>query len=281
MHIIKTGHKNNSSLKSFFLHIFQDHLFENAATLSYYFLFSVFPMAIFVSAAFSNLNISTESLSYLSRIIPEQILSLFQSYLKETTLGNTPTLIFVGSLLTIYSVGKVIQTMKRKFRLSYKVDPQISFVKEWCVSLVFVVLFLVSFYATLILIVIGNNIIHWLSLILPGIGNILPFVHFIRYATVAAYLGFVLFGLYYILPGVKQKILFIFPGTIFALLGWIVMSWLFSFYFNRINDYTSLYGSLSTIIALLTWLFLLNTILLLGARINSYIYLLDSGKNHD
>lgn len=281
MHIIKTGHKNNSSLKSFFLHIFQDHLFENAATLSYYFLFSVFPMAIFVSAAFSNLNISTESISYLSRIIPEQILSLFQSYLKETSLGNTPTLIFVGSLLTIYSVGKVIQTMKRKFRLSYKVDPKISMMKEWSISLVFVVLFLVSFYATLILIVIGNTIIRWILLILPVVENILPFVHFLRYATVAAYLGFVLFGLYYILPGVKQKMLYIFPGTIFSLLGWIIMSWLFSFYFNRINDYTSLYGSLSTIIALLTWLFLLNTILLLGARINSYIYLLDTGRLHD
>ncbi len=281
MHIIKTEQKKKTSLKSFFRHIFQDHLFENSATLSYYFLFSVFPLTIFVSAAFSTLNISPESISYLSRIVPDQILNLFRSYFKETALGNTPTLILLGSLLTVYSVGKVIQTMKRKFRLSYKVDPKIPLVKEWCISLIFVVLFLVSFYATLILIVAGNSIINWFLMIFPGIKNTIHFIHFLRYTIVSAYLGFVLFGLYYILPGVKQKIRFIFPGTIFSLLAWVIMSWLFSFYFNQINDFTSLYGSLGTIIALLTWLFLLNTILLLGARINSYIYLINTGKLHD
>jgi len=88
-------------------------------------------------------------------------------------------------------------------------------------------------------------------------------------------------GIYYILPGVKQKKRDILPGTLFAMISWVFMSWLFSFYVEKMSSYTPLYGSLGTIIALLTWLFLVNLILLLGARINSYLYLRSNGKLHD
>ena len=273
MHIIRTEYKKESFWRSFFKHILKNHIFESAATLSYYFLFSVFPLIIFVSATFSTMHISPEKLSYLGRIIPGQILSLLQSYLTEITLGNTPTLITLGSILTIYSLSKALQTMKRKFRLAYEIDPKIHWFKEWFVTLVFVFLILLSFYASLILIVAGNNIYKLLIPVFPILQNAQRAVQIIRYAAVTAYLAFVLFGLYFILPGIKQKIRYIIPGTMFSLSAWILTSWIFSFYFNYFANYTTLYGSLGTIIALLTWLFLINTVLLLGTHINSYIYL--------
>lgn len=272
MKIIRTEGTSAETKDSFFSHLFRDHLFESSATLSYYFLFSVFPLAIFVSAAFSTLNISPESLTYLFRIIPEQIVRLFQAYLTEISLGNTPTLIVVGIVLTLYSMSKALQTMKRKFRLAYDISPKIPFFKEWIITLIFVVLVLLSFYATLILIVAGNQIIGWLEIYLPQVTKLRPLLQLLRYPAVTAYLAFVLFGIYYLLPGIKQKMLNVLPGTLFSLAGWIVMSWLFSYYFSHFASYTTLYGSLGTIIALLTWLFFVNTILLLGAYINAYFY---------
>ena len=281
MHIIKTDKNKNSFRKEFLSHLLKHHIFESAATLSYYFLFSVFPLIIFVSAAFSNLHISPEKLSYLARIIPSQILSLLQNYLIEISMGNTPTLITVGSLLTLYSLSKALQTMKRKFRLAYEADPKNHWFKEWIVTLVFVFLILLSFYATLILIVAGNNIFKLLVPIFPFLQDAQGAIQVLRYASVTAYLAFVLFGLYYVFPSIKQKIRYVIPGTMFSLAGWILMSWLFSYYFNHFANYTTLYGSLGTIIALLTWLFLINTILLLGVHVNSYIYLKMSGRKHD
>ncbi len=279
MKIIRTEKSTEQKKAPFISHILKDHLFESAATLSYYFLFSVFPLAIFVSAAFSTLHISPESLTYLFRIIPEQIVSLFQTYLQEISLGNTPGLITIGILLTLYSMSKALQTMKRKFRIAYQISPKNPWIKEWIITLVFVFLILLSFYATLILLVAGNSIIRWLEATLPQIEGLRPLLQFLRYPAVAAYLAFVLLGIYYLLPGIKQRILHILPGTLFSLSGWIIMSWLFSFYFSHFATYATLYGSLGTIIALLTWLFLVNTILLLGAYINSYFYLKQSEKN--
>ncbi len=281
MQIIRTERRKDPSKSSFLNHLLKNHIFESAATLSYYFLFSVFPLIIFICTAFSSLNISPEKLSYLGRIVPEQILNILQNYLNEISLGNTPTLMLIGILLTFYSIGKALQTMKRKFRAAYGANPKISWLKEWVVTFVFIFLILLSFYASLILIVAGNYIFKFLLQLFPILEEFNGLLRVIRYASVTAFLAFVLFGLYFILPGVKQKKRFVLPGTLFSLAAWILMSWLFSFYFTFFGNYATLYGSLGTIIALLTWLFTINLIVLLGAHINSFIYLQNTERSYD
>lgn len=278
MQIIKTESSKPSSLKPFFQHVIHNNVLESAASLSYYFLFSIFPLAIFVSAAFSTLHISKENLSFLSGIIPAQILSIIKTYLEEISLGNTATLISIGIFLTIWSMGKAIQTMKTKFRLAYGINPKIHFIKEWVISLVFVFLLLVSFYASLILLVSGNQILNWLITLIPSLADDTTWINSLRLLAVSAYLSFALFGLYYILPGIKQRKRSVLPGTLFSMLSWVLMSWLFSYYLDKITNIPTLYGSLGAIIALLIWLYFVNLILLIGAAINSFLYLKKAGR---
>ncbi len=274
MHIIKTSHKKKGAFWSpFFSHLFKDHIFESSATLSYYFLFSIFPLAIFVSAAFATLHLSPETMSAMNNIIPEPILAILSSYLREISLGNPPTLMITGVVLTLYSMGKAIQTMKRKLRNFYGYSSKAASFKDGIISFVFVLLIQVSFYATLILIVAGNYILSWVLDFAPQLAELLPSIHLFRIFVVTAYLFFVLLGLYWILPGIQQKRRDVLPGTLLALSGWVLMSWIFSFYIDRTSDYATLYGSLGTIIALLTWLFLINFILLLGGSLNSFLFL--------
>lgn len=280
MQVIKTKSNHNFAWKSFFGHLFKDHIFESSATLSYYFLFSIFPLAIFISACFSTLGITPKDLADLSGFIPEDILSILEQYLLEISLGNTPTLILIGVLLTLSSMGKAIQTMKRKIRLSYGVHKKSRGIFEWIVSFVFVLLILVSFYATLILIVAGNYIFQWLLSFLPFIKGALPSFSIIRLLGVTCFLFFFLLGLYYVLPGIKQKMQNVIPGTLFALIGWVAMSYVFSFYLDHFASFSAIYGSLGAIIALLSWLFLVNFILLLGGRINSYFYLIQNERSY-
>ena len=274
MNIIKTEPtKEKFSLVALFKHIFSDHIFESAATLSYYFLFSIFPFAIFVSAAFSTLNISPASMIDLSGIIPQEILSIMTSYLEEISLGNTLSLILIGVILTLYSMGKAIQTMKRKFRKAYGLAPKSGGIKDWIVSFIFVLLVLFSFYASLILVVTANFILSGLTSIFPELAELLPSLHILRLFAIAVYLFFMLFGMYFLLPGIRQRKRDVLPGTLFAMLAWVLTSWLFSFYFGKSAVIGTLYGSLGAIVAILTWLFAINLILLTGAYINSYLYL--------
>jgi membrane protein len=61
------------------------------------------------------------------------------------------------------------------------------------------------------------------------------------------------------------------PGSLFAASAWLLLTLAFSFYVTRITDYNATYGSLGTIILLLTWIYLSAYALIFGAELNSEI----------
>ncbi|MBA3526462.1 MAG: YihY/virulence factor BrkB family protein [Sphingomonas sp.] len=61
------------------------------------------------------------------------------------------------------------------------------------------------------------------------------------------------------------------PGSLFAAISWLLLTLLFSFYVTRVTDYNATYGSLGTIIVLLTWIYLSAYALIFGAELNSEI----------
>ncbi|HYI42901.1 MAG TPA: YihY/virulence factor BrkB family protein, partial [Sphingomicrobium sp.] len=61
------------------------------------------------------------------------------------------------------------------------------------------------------------------------------------------------------------------PGSLFAATAWLLLTLGFSFYVTRITDYNATYGSLGTIILLLSWIYLSAYALIFGAELNSEI----------
>ncbi len=61
------------------------------------------------------------------------------------------------------------------------------------------------------------------------------------------------------------------PGSLFASLAWLALTTLFGFYVSKITDYSATYGSLGTVIVLLTWIYLSAYALVFGAELNSEI----------
>jgi membrane protein len=67
----------------------------------------------------------------------------------------------------------------------------------------------------------------------------------------------------------KAKWVWITPGSIFASVAWIMLTLGFGFYAANFANYGKTYGSLATVIVLLTWTYLSAYVLLLGAELNS------------
>src|SRR3954467_3087171 len=78
--------------------------------------------------------------------------------------------------------------------------------------------------------------------------------------------------LYYASPNVKHpKFQWVSPGSIMAVILWIVVSALFAFYVANFGSYNKTYGALGGVIVFLTWLWITNNVILLGAEINAEI----------
>jgi membrane protein len=61
------------------------------------------------------------------------------------------------------------------------------------------------------------------------------------------------------------------PGSLFAALTWLLLTWAFGIYVGRITNYHATYGSLGAVVALLTWMYLSAYAFIFGAELNSEI----------
>lgn len=61
------------------------------------------------------------------------------------------------------------------------------------------------------------------------------------------------------------------PGSLFAAIAWLLLTLAFGFYATTITDYHTTYGSLGTVVVMLTWIYLSAYALVFGAELNSEI----------
>ncbi len=67
----------------------------------------------------------------------------------------------------------------------------------------------------------------------------------------------------------KARWVWITPGSIFASTGWILLTLGFGFYAANFGNYGKTYGSLATVVVLVTWMYLSAYALIFGAELNS------------
>ena len=61
------------------------------------------------------------------------------------------------------------------------------------------------------------------------------------------------------------------PGSAFAAVTWLLLTWAFGIYVGRFTNYHATYGSLGAVVALLSWMYLSSYSFIVGAELNSEI----------
>jgi membrane protein len=75
--------------------------------------------------------------------------------------------------------------------------------------------------------------------------------------------------LYWGAPNVKLPFRIVSPGSLLAVLGWVIASVGFAFYVANFSSYNKTYGTLAGPIVFLLWLWISNICVLLGAELNA------------
>ena len=76
--------------------------------------------------------------------------------------------------------------------------------------------------------------------------------------------------LYYASPNVKQRgFKWVTPGSLVALVVWIVASVAFAFYVANFGSYNKTYGSLASAVVVLVWFWITNLAILFGHELNA------------
>jgi membrane protein len=247
---------------------------EAAAGISYYTLFSMFPLVLSFVAVGSffvdQATVENELIKFLPTIIPvsqDFIISNIQQVFKLR--GAVSALSVLGLIWASTSVFSVII---RNINAAWPAAAPHSFIRMrlWSLAIIAalaLVLILSSFALTF------KNLLGSLGINLDY-SLISKFLVSYFYTQVIPVLikVFVLFALYYWVPQIKVNKMGALTGAVVVTFLWQIITTIFNAYLSSgLARYEIVYGSLGKMIALLAWIYFISWIVLFGAHLTSSI----------
>ena len=241
------------------------------AQLAYFFLLSFFPLLIFLVTLLPYLNLQQEHVfEFMENIVPEEVYSLIEGTLGQVLTNQNGGLLSIGIIGTIWSASRGVDALMKALNRAYDVDGRAGFINR-SLSLVFTVAFVFIILLALVFPIFGQQLSN-LVFSYIGVENSLGSIWtFIRWLMPPLLILGVMILMYWIVPNTDPRLKFIsvIPGAMVATIGWLVLTYGFSFYINNFGNYSATYGSIGGVIILMLWLYFTGMILIFGGLINA------------
>lgn len=255
----------------------KDGLLDSSAQLAYYFLFSLFPLLIFLTSIFGFIVGSDGELrdglfKYLGTVLPGSAFELVNTVIAEVSNSSTGGKLTLGLFLALWAASSGLEALTLSINKIYEVEETRSWWWRRLLSLFLTVILAVLIISALLIVLFGGQINDYVTAKL-GFGAVLSILwQIIQYLIVLSFVLLAVSLIYYFSPDVKnQKWQFVTPGAITAVILWLLISFGFRLYLSYFNSYNATYGSLGAVIILMLWLYFTSAAILMGSEINSVI----------
>lgn len=258
-----------------------DGVSEIGAQLTYYLILSVFPFLIFFLSILKFTPLADAGvLERLLAVLPGDTQKILYDIISEIMKKGNFALLSFGAIGALWSSSNGIMSIIKSVNRAFDLEEARPFWKLRGLSILFTLALYIVLIIAFSILIFGEvffNLIFvsytWPSYVIWKILKVLlPLL----------FMAIILSFLYKFSPSIKEGVNIKFsetiPGSIFASIGIILFSAIFSFYVNNFGNYSKSYGSIGGLIVLLIWLYSISIVIVLGAEVNATLI---SMKNTD
>ena len=253
----------------------EDKITAYAAQTCYYLLLSFMPFIIALINIIHYFPVtSSDLLDLLENIIPQEFHPMLINIFTDIENSSSVALLSLTAIGILWSAGKGFMTIKRCLNKINNCEYNRSWFIQRIFSSLYALILLLSIAASLLIIVFGEHLIAFLQNRLASLGGKFTIINAIfsnRLFLVPALLTLFFSVMYTFIPNKKKHIIEEIPGAFIASIGWFLFSELYSLYITHIVKYSYTYGSLTTFMLLLIWMYICIIILFFGAEFNTLI----------
>ncbi len=261
------------------------HTGAYAAQAAYFFVLSMIPIILLLltMVQFTPLT-KADVMESVLKVFPTSVEGLIESIIDQVY-SQSGTVIPVTILVALWSAGKGVLSVTSGLNCVYESKETRNYVVIRFRSSLYTIIFLVAIILSLVLSVFGNSIVLMLNEHFPVLERLTDIIIETRTLATLAILTLFWDLVYKYLPNrrnlgkttMKRQL----PGALFTACGWLAISFVFSIYLNIFTGFSSMYGSMTTIILILLWLYMCMYVILLGGEVNALLERLARKKRTD
>jgi membrane protein len=252
----------------------EDNLTDWAAALTYYAVLAIFPALIVLVSVLGLIGDSATQplIDNLESVAPGPAQQIFTDAIKniQGSQGAAGVFFVIGLIAAIWSASGYIAAFMRASNAIYDMGEGRPVWKTLPVRVGLTVLLMVLTALSAIAVTVSGGLAKQVGNVL-GVGDTAVDVwNLAKWPVLLLMVSFMFAVLYWAAPNVKQPgFRWISPGSVLAVIGWVIASVAFAFYVANFGSYNKTYGALAGPVIFLVWLWISNMMILLGAEFNA------------
>lgn len=263
-------------IKFFILQVRKTSFTERAAAVSYNFIMAIPPMCLFLFTLVPHLPlVQTRKLELqlgelIRDVIPAKehnsnLINFVNGILEHQQVGLLSTTV----VLLLFFGSNGMMGLMRSFNKNYIGSKKRSGLQKRWIAIRLTLLIMSLLLATLILLIMQGIVLKWM-----GITNVTlkAFIAVLRWILIIALIFYSIAFIYKYAPDINKKWRLLSPGSLLATSLSILGTIGFSVFVNNFGRYNTLYGSIGTVIVLMSMIYINSLILLIGYELNVSIH---------
>jgi membrane protein len=246
-----------------------------AAALSYHLLLALFPFVIFLLALLGAAGLGQffdDVLQQARTALPPDAYDLLAQVIAEIRARPPQGLLSLSILFALWAASNGMRSVTNALNVAYDVEETRPAWQRYALSLLYTIALGLLVLVAGVFQAIGPQAAAGIADRL-GLATIVPTLWtWLRWPVVIMLLLLIIAVIYKVGPNIDQPFRYVTPGSVTAVVVWIVASLGFAAYVERFGNYGATYGSLGGLIVMLLYFFVSGAVLLFGAEVNAIIH---------
>lgn len=259
------------TIRRFLWKMKKDRVDAFAAQTALFIIMGFFPFFMLLLTLIQYTMLTQEMLmEMLLEVLPASFYDVIVSIVQE--LFNSSTALLSGTVIAaLWATGRSVLAITNGLNSVRGVRESRNYLFMRLRSGIYILFLLLAILLAMALMLFGNciqdTVLHYLPFLNRFSGIIISF----RAVLSIFVLSLVFLAMYCALPNCKVNIIRQIPGAVFTAAAWSIFSYGFSIYFDHAGRFSSVYGSLTTVVMMILWLYSCMWLLFVGAEVNCYM----------
>lgn len=242
-----------------------------AAHASFFLVLSMFPGLVLLVGLLRYTGLEIETLiSLLEGFFPDVLVPVLKKVIRTTYFSTSGMTLSLSAVVSLWSAGRGVYGLIIGLNALYGVKESRGYFYTRVISTGYMFAFLVVLLLTLILSVFGGTLVQWLPLDAPIMAFIDDVVG-LRFLLLLLLQTGLFSAMFMALPNRAGAFRDAFPGAVFASLGWLTFSKLYSVYVQHFSGIAGIYGPVYLIAIGMLWLYFCISIVFYGGALNRFL----------